>query len=159
MSFLTHLECGLCGTEQKADRLWNLCPECGKPLLARYDLEAARQALTSSELAGREPTLWRYRELLPVRDPRYRLCLGEGWTPLVHAERLGQAVGFERLYVKDEGLNPTGSFKARGLAVAMSRAYELGVEAVSIPSADGGPRLYAARRAAPVRGRVPRPGG
>jgi threonine synthase len=135
MSFLTHLECGLCGTAQEADRLWNLCPECGKPLLACYDLEAARQALTRGEIAGREPTLWRYRELLPVRDPRYQLCLGEGWTPLVHAERLGQAVGFERLYVKDEGLNPTASFKARGLAVAISRAYELGVEAVSIPSA------------------------
>jgi threonine synthase len=135
MSFLTHLECGLCGTAQEADRRWNLCPACGKPLLARYDLEAAGQALTREGIAGREPTLWRYRELLPVRDPRHRLCLGEGWTPLIHAERLGQAVGFERLYVKDEGLNPTASFKARGLAVAISRAYELGVEAVSIPSA------------------------
>jgi threonine synthase len=135
MSFLTHLECGLCGTAQEADRLWNLCPACGKPLLARYDMEAAGQALTREGIAGREPALWRYRELLPVRDRRYRLCLGEGWTPLVHAERLGQAVGFERLYVKDEGLNPTASFKARGLAVAISRAYELGVEAVSIPSA------------------------
>lgn len=135
MSFLTHLECGLCGTAQEADRLWNLCPQCGKPLLARYDLAAARQALTREGLAGREPTLWRYRELLPVRDPRFVLCLGEGWTPLVHAGRLGEAVGFERLYVKDEGLNPTASFKARGLGVAISRAYELGVEAVSIPSA------------------------
>jgi threonine synthase len=135
MSFLTHLECGLCGTAQEADRRWNLCPECGKPLLARYDLEAARQALTREGIVGREPALWRYRELLPVRDPRYLLCLGEGWTPLVHAERLGQAVGFKRLYIKDEGLNPTASFKARGLAVAISRAYELGVEAVSIPSA------------------------
>jgi threonine synthase len=135
MSFLTHLECGLCGTVQDADRLWNLCPACSKPLLARYDLQAAHQALTREGIAGREPTLWRYQELLPVRDPRFVLCLGEGWTPLVHAERLGQAVGFERLYVKDEGLNPTASFKARGLGVAISRAYELGVEAVSIPSA------------------------
>jgi len=135
MSFMTHLECGLCGTVQDADRLWNLCPACSKPLLARYDLEAARRALTREGIAGREPTLWRYRELLPVRDPRFVLCLGEGWTPLVHAGRLGQAVGFERLYVKDEGLNPTASFKARGLGVALSRAYELGVEAVSIPSA------------------------
>lgn len=135
MSFLTHLECGLCGTAQDADRLWNLCPECGKPLLARYDLAAARQALRREEIAGRESTLWRYRELLPVRDDRFVLCLGEGWTPLVHARRLGQAVGLERLYIKDEGLNPTASFKARGLGVAMSRAYELGVKAVSIPSA------------------------
>ncbi|MBN1657937.1 MAG: threonine synthase [Anaerolineae bacterium] len=135
VSFLTHLECGLCGRVQDADRLWNLCPECGKPLLARYDLVAARQALRREGIAGRESTLWRYRELLPVRDDRFVLCLGEGWTPLVHARRLGQAVGFERLYIKDEGLNPTASFKARGLGVAMSRAYELGVEAVSIPSA------------------------
>ena len=135
MSFLTHLECGLCGTEQEADRLWNLCPACSRPLLARYDLKAAGQALTRAEIASREPTLWRYRELLPVRDPRFVLCLGEGWMPLVHAERLGEAVGFERLYIKDEGLNPTASFKARGLGVALSRAYELGVDAVSIPSA------------------------
>jgi threonine synthase len=135
VSFLTHLECGLCGTAQDADRLWNLCPDCGKPLLARYDLEAVRQAVTREGIARREATLWRYRELLPVRNPRFVLCLGEGWTPLVHAERLGQAVRFERLYVKDEGLNPTGSFKARGLGVALSRAYELGVSDVSIPSA------------------------
>jgi threonine synthase len=135
MSFLTHLECGLCGTRQDPDRLWNLCPECGKPLLARYDLEATRQALRREEIAGREATLWRYRELLPVRDPRYVLCLGEGWTPLVHAERLGRELGFAGLYLKDEGLNPTASFKARGLAVAVSRASELGVEIVSIPSA------------------------
>ena len=135
MSFLTHLECGLCDTVQEADRLWNLCPECSKPLLARYDLDAAQQALSRPKVAGREPNLWRYRELLPVRDPRFVLCLGEGWTPLVHAKRLGQAVGFEHLYIKDEGLNPTASFKARGLGVAISRAHELGVQAVSIPSA------------------------
>jgi threonine synthase len=135
MTFLTRLECSLCGTWQDPDELWNLCPECGKPLLARYDLEAARRALTVKEIAKRAPTLWRYRELLPVRDPQFMLCLGEGWTPLVHAKRLGRVVAFEWLYIKDEGLNPTASFKARGLSVAMSRAYELGVNAVSIPSA------------------------
>ena len=112
MTTLTHLECGLCGTVQDADRLWNLCPECDKPLLARYDLAAARQAVSREEIAGREDTLWRYREVLPVRDAGHILCLGEGWTPLVHAERLGQAVGFDHLYIKDEGLNPTASFKA-----------------------------------------------
>jgi len=135
MSFLTHLECALCGQEFEADRLWNLCPSCDKPLLARYDLEGASQAVNREEIAGREANLWRYRELLPVRDPRYSLCLGEGFTPLVHATRLGRTVGFARLFIKDEGLNPTGSFKARGLAVAVSRAWELGVEEVSIPSA------------------------
>jgi threonine synthase len=135
MSHLSYLECGLCGQELEPERLWNLCPVCDKPLLARYDLEAARQSLSREEIAGREATLWRYRELLPVRNPRRILCLGEGWTPLIHAKRLGKAIGFEKLYIKDEGLNPTGSFKARGLGVAMSRAHELGVEVVSIPSA------------------------
>jgi len=135
MSFLSHLECGLCGNEYDADRLWNLCPDCQKPLLARYDLDQACRAVTRESLAGREPPLWRYRELLPVRDPRYALCLGEGFTPLIHTTRLGEAVGFEKLYIKDEGINPTGSFKARGLGVAVSRAHELGVRAVSIPSA------------------------
>jgi threonine synthase len=135
VSYLSYLECGLCGRKLEADHLWNLCPECDKPLLARYDLGAARQKLDRQEISQREPTLWRYRELLPVRDARHRLCLGEGWTPLVHATRLGESVGFENLYIKDEGLNPTGSFKARGLSVAVSRAFELGVTAVSIPSA------------------------
>jgi len=148
MSTLTHLECGLCGREYEADRLWNLCPACGKPLLARYDLAAARQALDRAALACREPTLWRYRELLPVRERCHELCLGEGWTRLVHARRLGEALGFDGLYVKDEGLNPTGSFKARGLGVALSRALELGVRSVSIPSAGnaaGAMAAYAAR--------------
>ena len=94
-----------------------------------------RQSAGREAIAGREPSMWRYRELLPVRDPVRMLSLGEGWTPLLHATRLGQAVGFEPLYTKDEGLNPTGSFKARGLAVAISRARELWVRAVSIPSA------------------------
>lgn len=148
MSTLTHLECGLCGKEYEADRLWNLCPACGKPLLARYDLAAAGRALNRDGLAGREPTLWRYREVLPVRERRHELCLGEGWTRLVHARRLGEAVAFDNLYVKDEGLNPTGSFKARGLGVALSRAHELGVRSVSIPSAGnaaGAMAAYAAR--------------
>ncbi len=135
MSFLSHLECAMCSQELDADRLWNLCPVCQKPLLARYDLEAARQAVSREALNGRANNLWRYRELLPVRRPEHTLCLGEGFTPLIHAERLGATVGFEGLYIKDESLNPTGSFKARGLSVAISRAHELGVEALSIPSA------------------------
>ncbi len=135
MSYLSYLECAFCGKEFEADRLWNLCPNCSKPLLARYDLETARQHLSREEIAGRETTLWRYRELLPVRNPCYTLCLGEGWTPLIHATKLGKAIGFEELYIKDEGLNPTASFKARGLGVAISRAHELGVKAISIPSA------------------------
>jgi threonine synthase len=135
MSFLSHLECAMCGQELEADCLWNLCPTCDRPLLARYDLESASRAVTREMIGGRETNLWRYRELLPVRDPGHALCLGEGFTPLVHAARLGATIGFGNLFVKDEGLNPTGSFKARGLCVAVSRAHELGVEAVSIPSA------------------------
>ena len=134
-SFLSHLECGLCGERLDADRLWNLCPKCGKPLLARYDLEAARAAVAPEDLPGREPTMWRYGEVLPVRDEAFRLSLGEGFTPLRRAPRLEGEAGHGPLYVKDEGLNPTGSFKARGLAAAVSRAFELGVEAVSIPTA------------------------
>jgi len=134
-SFFSHLECALCGQQYEADRLWNLCRECGKPLLARYDLEAAARAFSARDLVSRQATIWRYGEVLPVRDPAQALTLGEGWTPLIHARRLGAELGFEQLYIKDESLNPTGSFKARGLAVAISRASELGVTAVSIPSA------------------------
>ena len=135
VGFLSHLECALCGLEYEPDRLWNLCPECGRPLLCRYDLEAAGQVVDTGSFGEREPTMWRYREFLPLRDDLHKLTLGEGWTPLVHATRLGAEVGFERLYIKDESLNPTGSFKARGLCMAISRARELGVTAVSIPSA------------------------
>jgi threonine synthase len=159
MSFLTHLECGLCGQTQPADRLWNLCPACGKPLLARYDLDGARRALQRRVLAGRAPNLWRYREVLPVQDPAYALCLGEGLTPLLHAGRLGEQLGLRRLYIKDESLNPTGSFKARGLAVAVSRAYELGVSALSIPSAGnaaGAMSAYAALAGLPAFVFMPR---
>ncbi len=134
-TFLSHLECGLCGERLDADVLRNLCPKCDKPLLARYDLEAARSAVTPAGLAGREPTMWRYRELMPVRDDDFRLCLGEGFTPLFRAARLEKEAGHAPVFVKDEGLNPTGSFKARGLSAAVSRAYELGASSVSIPTA------------------------
>ncbi len=135
MNFLTHLECSLCHRTADADRLQNLCPGCQRPLLARYDLAAARQSVARGDLAARPANLWRYRELLPVRDPRYALTLGEGVTPLVYASRLANHIGAENLFIKDEGCNPTGSFKARGLAVAVSRAFELGAPALSIPSA------------------------
>ncbi len=136
MSFLAHLECSACGNTLEPERLWNLCPTCRKPLLARYDLAAVGQQLSRQALASRPPGLWRYAEVLPVGEEAYRLTLGEGGTPLVRAARLAEEVGFAgELYIKDEGLNPTGSFKARGLAVAVSRAAELGATALSIPSA------------------------
>jgi len=135
MNFFSHLECGYCAKTYEADKLWNLCPECSKPLLARYDLASAKEKLLKDELKNREPNLWRYNELLPVRDKKFILSLGEGFSPLFKATRLGKELGFSNLYIKDEGLNPTTSFKARGLSVAISRAYELGVKEVSIPSA------------------------
>ena len=103
--------------------------------MARYDFRAARRIVSRQQISGRAPNLWRYREFLPVQESKYVICLGEGFTPLIHANRLGQAVDFEGLFIKDEGLNPTGSFKARGLAVAVSRALELGISELSIPSA------------------------
>ena len=104
----------------------NLCVECGKPLLVRYDLEQAKQSLTKESLKARRPDLWRYREVLPVEDDANIVSFGEGWTPLLRAERLGQSVGIPELYIKDEGQNPTQSFKARGMAAAVSMAKELG---------------------------------
>jgi threonine synthase len=159
MSYLTHLECAACHAAFDSDQLWNLCPDCGKPLLAQYDLEATKEAVHRSEIATRPENLWRYRELLPIRVPRYRLSLGEGYTPMIHADRLGQSLGFDRLYIKDEGLNPTGSFKACGLAMAVSRAYELGVRALSIPSAGnaaGALSAYAALAGIPAFVFMPR---
>src|SRR5512143_1625504 len=92
-SLLSHLECGLCGERLDADRLWNLCPKCGKPLLARYDLDEARAKVTREAIARREPTMWRYREMLPVRDDAYELSLGEGFTPLERKARLEAEAG------------------------------------------------------------------
>src|SRR5919199_5689485 len=126
-STLTHLECGACGAVYPPDRLINLCPACNRPLLAHYDLQAAARTLTKGSLQTRGASMWRYEEVLPVQDAAAILSLGEGWTPLMHAHRLGKEIGCPRTYIKDEALNPTGSFKARGLSAAVSRAYELGV--------------------------------
>ncbi|MEO3816398.1 threonine synthase [Plantactinospora sp. B24E8] len=131
--FLTHLECPRCGATHDADRPQNLCT-CGSPLLARYDLPRVRQAVRPEEFARRSADLWRYRELLPVADDRYVTTLGEGWTPLLPAPRYGESIGLPQLMVKDEGLVPTGSFKARGAAVGVSRAAELGIKHVAMPT-------------------------
>lgn len=148
MNFLSHLECGYCNEILDAEQPHNLCPKCNKPLLARYDLEKAKNTLTKDILKDREPNMWRYHEVMPVKKEENILCLGEGFTPLQHAQRLGQHLGFTNLYIKDEGLNPTGSFKARGLGAAISKAYELGIKSVSIPSAGnaaGAMSAYAAK--------------
>ena len=101
MNFLTHLECGMCGETLEPDKKWNLCPKCDKPLLARYDLEAAKQAINPETIRPREPNMWRYKEVLPVKDDANILTLGEGFTPLNHARRLGEELGFANLYIKD----------------------------------------------------------
>ncbi|OLB73395.1 MAG: threonine synthase [Actinobacteria bacterium 13_2_20CM_2_71_6] len=133
MTYLTHLECPRCRATYDADRPQNLC-RCGSPLLARYDLDALGRAVKPGSFAGRPADLWRYRELLPVASDAHVTTLGEGWTPLWPAARYGAHIGVPRLLVKDEGLIPTGSFKARGAAVGVSRARELGVRHVAMPT-------------------------
>jgi len=143
-----HLECAACGLEHEAQRLQNLCRECGKPLLVRYDLERVGQSLTKESLTNGRADLWRYRDVLPVESNENIVSLGEGWTPLIHASRIGQALGLRELYIKDESQNPTQSFKARGMAVAVSMAKELGAKKLAVPSAGnaaGALAAYAAR--------------
>lgn len=135
MSYFSHLECGYCSKIYDKNKIWNLCPGCGKPLLARYNIESARKNFNREVLKEREKTLWRYFEMLPVNDRKYQLSLGEGFTPLIRAEKLGNEIGLEKVFIKEEGLNPTTSFKARGLCIAISKAFEFGIKEVSIPSA------------------------
>jgi len=145
---VTHLECAACGLRHEARRLHNLCTQCGKPLLVRYDLKRAAASLTKESLASRAPDLWRYREVLPVEHDENIVNLGEGFTPLVHASRLGAQLGLSKLFIKDEGQNPTQSFKARGMAAAVSMAKELGATKLAVPSAGnaaGALAAYAAR--------------
>jgi threonine synthase len=147
MSYMTHLECARCARTYDADRLWNLC-ECGGPLLVRYDLKAAAAAVRPADLAGRPANMWRYREVLPVRHEENVVTLGEGMTPLLPLKRLGAALGLPNLMLKDEGISPTGTFKARGAAAGISRAKELGVKAVAMPTngnAGGAWASYGAR--------------
>lgn len=134
-SYVDHLECTKCGNKVDADHLWNLCTFCGKPLVVLYDLKQVRKDIKKEVFATRDATLWRYQELLPIKASNNILSLGEGFTPLHSASHLGQTLNFSNLYIKDESQNPTGSFKARGMAVAISRARELGIREVSIPSA------------------------
>jgi threonine synthase len=143
----THLECTATGEHFESETLSGLSPT-GKPLFARYDLDAVRPGFGLADMATRRADLWRYAEVLPVRDPKARIALGEGWTPLIDAPRTAARLGVEKVWVKDEGQNPTGSFKARGLCLAVSRAFELGAEAVALPSAGNAGSAAAAYGAA-----------
>lgn len=147
-SALHHLECTWCGEQFSKTEPLNLCPACQHPLFARYDLNQAGEFLTKNSLKDRDMGLWRYHEVLPVERSENILTLGEGGTPLVPAKRLGEALGFEHLYLKDESLNPTGSFKARGLSAAVSKANEFGIRKVALPTAGnagGAAAAYAAK--------------
>jgi threonine synthase len=135
MTNVTHLECSACGMHYAAGELHNVCTACGKPLLVRYDLSRASRSLTRDSLSSRRADMWRYREVMPVESDANIVSLGEGWTPLLHARRLGESLGMRRLHIKDESLNPTQSFKARGMSAAVSMALELGVRKLAAPSA------------------------
>ena len=143
--FLTHLECNACGLQQEWSRLQNLCPSCHKPLFAIVDLVAASRTLKRETLVTREKSLWRYREVLPLPGNAEPVSLGEGGTPLLRAEKFGDDID---LWIKDESLNPTQSFKARGMTVAVSMAKHLGATKLAVPSAGnagGALAAYAAR--------------
>lgn len=134
-SALTHLECSQCGKRFDAHRLRTFCFSCQAPLLARYDLEKVARTLKPQVVADRPRGLWRWAELLPVQQEANRVTLGEGDTPILELKRLAASLGIEHLFLKDESLNPTGTFKARGLAMAVSRARELKARALVIPTA------------------------
>ena len=145
---VTHLSCSACASYHAPNQLHNLCTQCGKPLLVHYDLERAAATFRKDHLPARPASLWRYQEVLPVVQADNIVSLGEGWTPLLHAQRLGEQLGVARLHIKDESCNPTGSFKARGMALAVSMAKELGVKKLAVPSAGnaaGALAAYAAR--------------
>jgi threonine synthase len=144
---LTHLECSLCKQKFEAGKIHNLCP-CGGPLLVRYDLARIRQKWSREQLNAGPNTMWRYAPVLPVTRHASIVSLGEGMTPLVRTPRLGARLRAQQLWVKDEGLNPTGSFKARGLSCAVSMAVELGIRKLAIPSAGNAASAMAAYAAA-----------
>ena len=147
-SLISELECSGCGKKFPSGKIHTFCPDCQSPLLVRYDLDAARSHVDRDAIRHRQGRMWRWQELLPVEDPQNIVFLGEGDTPLLRVPNIGGQLGLSNLFVKDESTNPTGSFKARGLAVAISKAKELGIEKVIIPTAGnagGAMAAYAAR--------------
>ncbi|MGZ5503545.1 MAG: threonine synthase, partial [Chthoniobacterales bacterium] len=143
-----HLSCTACGLQHDWQTLQNLCTACGKPLFPVYDLAAVGKSSAREDLKSREKSLWRYREVLPLPDDGEKVSLGEGGTPLLSARRFGDVIGLTSLWIKDESQNPTQSFKARGMAVAVSMAKYLGARKLAVPSAGnagGAMAAYAAR--------------
>lgn len=147
-SYLSELQCSGCGSLYSAAKVHTFCPDCQSPLLVNYDLNAARQHVDRDEIHRRLKGMWRWHELLPVVETQNMVTLGEGDTALLHLPRVGKSLGLTRLFVKEESSNPTGSFKARGLSAAVSKAKELGIQKVIIPTAGnagGAMAAYAAR--------------
>ncbi len=147
MIYLEKLECTRCKATYSPENPHNLC-QCGAPLFARYKLKQIKDELKREDINNRPPNLWRYRELLPITEGKDIISLGEGFTPLTPAISLGKKLGLERLWIKDESFNPTGSFKARGMSVAISMAKKLGIKEVCLPSAGnaaGAAAAYSAR--------------
>ncbi len=147
MTTITHLECSQCGAKHEPGHVKNVC-DCGGPLFVRYDMEQLRQGWSREWLNNAPPTMWRYAAVLPIGKPSSIVSLGEGMSPLVRCRRAGARLGLDDLWVKDDGVNPTGSFKARGLSCAVSMAVELGVHALAIPSAGNAASALAAYAAA-----------
>lgn len=146
-SYITHLECPRCGDRYSSDQIQNLC-SCGSPLFARYDLGAISSVISPDDFGFRVHSLWRFKELLPVKHPENMISLYEGFTPLIRSQRIAPDIGLDSLHFKDESNNPTGSFKARGLCVAVSKARELGIKEICLPTAGnagGAAAAYAAR--------------
>ncbi|WP_339179659.1 threonine synthase [Oceanobacillus sp. FSL W7-1293] len=146
-SYVSHLYCPKCSKKYEADVVQNLC-DCGSPLLVEYDLDSLKKDWKKSDLNGRENNLWRYHELLPVKDKNNVVSMGEGMTPLIEMQAIGNDMEIENLYMKDEGIIPTGTFKARGAAVGISKAKELGVKELAMPTngnAGASWSLFAAR--------------
>ena len=159
MSFVSHVECTICGARHDAKRPLTVCEQCGQMLAVRYDLERVKAGVTKDALLRRAPGMYRFRELTPVDESEERVTLGEGGTPLLELPRLAAHLGVRRLWAKDEGQNPTGSFKARGLGMAITRARTLGAKGFVIPSAGnagGAAAVYAARCGLPCVVIVPR---
>jgi threonine synthase len=148
MNFVSHLECANCGQRYEAGKVHNLCTSCQRPLWVRYDLDALKKKFPKKELFGRPPTIWRYLEMLPVSDLDKIVSLTETITPILETKRLAEEFGVKHLYVKDESRLPTGSFKSRGMAMAISMANEFGIKKVAVPTAGnagGAMAAYAAR--------------
>src|SRR6476659_2902269 len=147
MTTVTHLECSVCTKQYDAGKIHNLCT-CVGPLLVRYDLDRVRESWNREWIPNGPSSMWRYAPVLPVSKPAAMTTLGEGMTPLIETRRLGKRIGARDLWVKDEGINPTGSFKARGLSCAISMCVELGLTKVAIPSAGNAAGAMAAYAAA-----------